>query len=234
LKLLLYDIETFPHKASVWGKFDQNVIKFEEYGSIASVAFQWLGKSKIYMLSRRQFKDKTPKSLLKAFYHVLQSANYTLAHNGDSFDKKMLNAYFAQWEFPPPKPTVDLDTKKLAKKYFRFPGNSLNDLGDFLGIGKKMPHTGFDMWDGCRKGDPKSWALMEKYNKHDVWLLGEVYKRLRPWIFNQPGISIASSQFACSNCAGFNMVMYGTRMQKNGKKQVWRCQDCGGIKQTSL
>lgn len=228
MKILLYDIESFAHKADVWGKYEQNVLKFLQYGSIASVAYRWLGESKVHVISRRHFKDKSDKSLLKAFHRILSEATHTIAHNGDEFDVKMLNAHFAKHRLPPCPKTVQIDTKKLAKKYFRFPGNSLNDLGDFLQVGHKVEHTGYSMWKDCEAGVKKAWDLMEKYNKQDVVLLEEVYKVIRPWITRQPGISLASAAGHCDRCDSPMLTKRGYNVTKKGKRQRYQCQSCGG------
>lgn len=229
-RILLYDIETFSHSGRVWGKYEQNVIKFDKYGSVASIAYRWHDKDKIHVISRRQFKDKTEASLLKAFHAIMADADFTVAHNGDSFDKKMLNAHYVKNDLPPPKPTNDIDTKKLAKKYFRFPGNSLNDLADFLGIGRKLQHNGYDMWEGCENGDAKSWNVMEKYNKQDVNLLAKVYERLRPWVFGQNKISLAEEKNNCDACGGDHMTKRGFSVKLGKRTQRLQCQICGAWK----
>lgn len=232
-KLLIYDIETFPHKASVWEKYETNVLKFEEYGSIASISYRWYGQKKIHVISRRQFKDKTDKSVLLAFHKVSEAADSLLAHNGDAFDKKTLNAHYAKHRIDPPKPTEDLDTKKIAKKYFRFPGNSLNDLAGFFGIGKKLKHTGFDMWDECRAGEKSAWNLMERYNKHDVDLLTEVYEIMKPWIYRQPSISLSTDREGCVNGCVASMQKRGFLVKLGKKLQRLQCQGCGAWTQSS-
>jgi hypothetical protein len=36
-----------------------------------------------------------------------------------------------------------------AKKYLRLPSYSLDDMGDYLGLGRKMHHDGFELWKKC-------------------------------------------------------------------------------------
>ena len=43
-KILLFDIETTPHTSYTWGKYDQNVIAFKEYGDLLCYSYKWLGE----------------------------------------------------------------------------------------------------------------------------------------------------------------------------------------------
>jgi hypothetical protein len=50
-RVLLYDIETFPNEAYVWGKYDQNVIAFKKEWEMASFAYKWLGEKEVHQLN---------------------------------------------------------------------------------------------------------------------------------------------------------------------------------------
>jgi hypothetical protein len=122
-----------------------------------------------------------------------------------------------------------VDTCEVARRYFSFDGNSLEDLADFFGIGKKLPHQGLDMWLGCMEDDPKAWREMRRYNSHDVVLLREVYKVLRPWIENHPNLAIIknSGRIGCPGCTSVNVKRDGIRPTASGVKQRMACKDCG-------
>ena len=74
-----------------------------------------------------------------------------------------------------------IDTLRIARSNFRFNSNKLDDLAQLLGVGRKLKHPGFPMWEGCMAGDKASWKLMEKYNAHDIFLLEGVYNKLKSW-----------------------------------------------------
>ncbi len=223
-RILLFDIETFPNVSYTWqGKYEVDVIAFKEEWTMASFAYKYLDEKKIVCVSRRQFDDKTDKSVVSALYDVMSSADILVAHNGDQFDVKKTHARFIFHGLSPLKPPTTIDTKKIAKRYFSFNSNSLNDLGVHLGLGKKVKHSGFELWEGCMKGCQKSWDLMEKYNKGDVALLEKVYKVFLPWIQNHPGLT----KDGCSNCSGNNCVKRGFKLSKAGRRQIWQCLDCG-------
>jgi DNA-directed RNA polymerase subunit RPC12/RpoP len=165
---------------------------------------------------------------VKALWDVMSMADIDIAHNGDEFDIKKANARFLVHGLPPLSPYKTIDTKKVAKKYFRFDSNKLDELGHYLGLGRKLPHTGFNLWKGCMAGDKKSWKLMTEYNKQDVILLEKVYLKLLPWIQNYPIVHPENG--TCRNCGSKHITKSKSRAVKNGWKQQYQCQSCGAYK----
>jgi hypothetical protein len=137
------------------------------------------------------------------------------------------------WNMKPLKINSSVDTKKVAKAYFEFNGNSLSDLVTFLKIGKKAKTPGFDMWLGCMKGDNKSWKQMAFYNKMDVVLLAKLYERFLPWIENHPNLSRLVTPLVnfkgskCPSCLSTSVQRYGYRATVSGVAQRMLCNSCG-------
>ena len=224
-KVLLYDIETFPNIGYSWGKWEQNIIQFVKEWELASFAYKWLGDNSPVCLSRR---THTEKELVHKLRALMNEADITIAHNGDAFDLKKARAKFVQFDMKPPAINRSVDTKKIAKSQFAFNSNSLNDLGETLGLGKKIDTGGFNLWLGCMQNDRKSWSLMEKYNKRDVELLEKVYLRLRSWAPNHPSLAVLDGRSGCNKCGSANVQSRGTRAALNKKHYRYQCRDCGG------
>ena len=72
---------------------------------------------------------------------MFDEADVVIAHNGDKFDMRKANARFGHYE--PPMPVQQVDTLKVARKYFKFESNKLGDLGEHLGLGNKEVTGGF-------------------------------------------------------------------------------------------
>jgi hypothetical protein len=121
------------------------------------------------------------KELIRSLFNLISKADYVVGHNLSSFDDRVANTDFLTYGWVVPRHRV-IDTLRIARTYFRFNSNKLNDIAQFLGIGSKLKHPGYPMWEGCRDGDKHSWLIMEKYNAHDVVLLEAVYDRFKPWI----------------------------------------------------
>lgn len=228
-KVLFYDIETCPNLAYVWGMYEQNVIAFKEEWSLLSFAYKWQGDRHVSCLSRRDFKDKTDKSLLKALWTILDEADIVVAHNGDQFDNKKANARFIAAGFGPVTPYKSIDTKKVAKAHFNFNSNSLDNLGKTLKLGEKKKNEGFGLWLGCMANKAKSWTTMIKYNKQDVVLLERIYNKMLPWINNHPNVAqLQKKPDGCPKCGSRRLFNKGLVHFKVSSYRRFICKDCRG------
>lgn len=231
-KVLLLDIETAPNLGYTWGKWEQNVIAFQQQWYMLSFAWKWLDSTEVSVHGLDDFrgykKDKTnDKALIGELWNVLDEADIVVAHNGDAFDIKKTNARFILHDLPPPSPYKTIDTLKIAKKHFRFESNKLNDLGEHLGLGAKAKTSGFQTWLGCMAGEPESWQEMKGYNAQDVLLLEKVYLKLRPWATTHPNLNgYGGEKENCPTCQSSRVQRRGIAYAKTRSYQRWTCMEC--------
>ena len=93
----------------------------------------------------------------------------------------------------------------MAAREFANYKNTLADLGRLHELGGKTPHSGFELWRECMRGNPKFWKIMEKYNRQDVVLLEGVYFTLLPWMGlpgkpAHPNMNHWSNGLVCTKC----------------------------------
>jgi predicted RNA-binding Zn-ribbon protein involved in translation (DUF1610 family) len=233
-KVLLYDIETAPNLGYYWQLYKEgNIIETAKHWYIISFAWKWLGDKKTYCKALPDYKlykkdAENDLDLIKDLWSLFDSADITISHNGIAFDSKKSRARFIHHGLPPPTPYKELDTKLIAKRYFKFDSNKLDSIGDYLGVGRKMVHTGFDLWKGCLNGDKKSWNTMKRYNIQDVVLLENIYKKMLPYIESHPNIALINGDLvACPNCGSKKMQRRGYMVNRVGRKERFQCQDCG-------
>lgn len=230
-KILFLDIETLPNISYTWGKYDQNVIAFQQEGCLATYAAKWLG-GKVFSKSLPDYKGYEPwsyddKSLTEDLWKLFDEAEIIVAHNGDSFDIKVATAKFLLHNLKPPSPYKTVDTKKAVKRVARFNSNKLDDLGETLHEGRKIK-TDFELWQGCMRGDKKAWAKMCRYNEQDVILLEKLYHRVLPYIKNHPNLGAIASKFCCPKCGSQALQSRGTQITTTMRYQRFQCQQCGG------
>lgn len=234
-KVLLYDLETSPNLSWTWQTRETDVIKVVRPRQIISIAWKFLGDSDVKVLSLPSFpgykKDKHDnKALVAEIYKLFEKADIVVGHNVKRFDDRRSNTDFIKHGFTPPPPHSQVDTLEFARFKFDFNSNRLDDLGAFLGLGRKVKHPGFEMWEQCMEGDPKAWALMESYNRGDVILLEKVYLKMRPWMKNHPVLTPRNRAFfACPYCHSKRIEGRGFRYTKLAKVQRYKCldRDCG-------
>jgi len=233
-KVLLLDIETAPSLGWVWKKWEANVIDFKSDWYILSFAYKWADVDQIYtkgLIDYPGYKrhSENDKALVKDLWKLLDEADIVIAQNGDSFDLPKINTRFLIHGLKPPTPYKTIDTLKIARKAFAFDSNKLDDLGHYLGIGRKLPHTGFHLWRGCMDGNPESWVTMKQYNAHDVELLEKLYYKVRAWDRQHPQVNKGEIVGeACPKCASHNIQKRGFAYTLQRKKQRYQCRNCAG------
>ncbi len=239
-RILFFDIETMANKAFVWGKYEQNVIQYDKEWYMLSFAYKWLGEKQTNVVALPDFKvykkDKEDDFyLIEELWRLFDQAEVVVAHNGKSFDVKKTYAKFIEHGLPPPSPVRVVDTKLVAKRYFMFNSNKLDDVGNLLGLGRKIDTGGFDLWLGCAGGDLKSWAKMKKYNKQDVVLLEKVYLKMLPFMVDHPNLSVLDDKRgACANCGEETLQKRGFGIKGQTRVQRYQCQTCGAWCQKSI
>ncbi len=197
-----------------------------------SFSYKWLGEQKIHTHALNDYPGY--KKNLEDDYHLVNdlhklfyAADILIAHNGDRFDIRKANARFIKYGLKPPSPSKSIDTLKAARKYFQFESNRLNDLGAYLGLGKKLPTTGFDLWRRTMAGETKAWDLMKRYNRRDVVLLEKVYLKLRPYMATHPNLGLYQDRPCCPACQSMNVQRRGVIVSAARKYVRYQCQSCG-------
>ena len=246
-----YDIETMPNLVRTWGKWEQNVIWYERYGYIWSIsgAEYVSGKpNKIVHKNITDFplykKDKySDEALVRWIWEQFDKAPAILAHNGDSFDSKMLVSRFVHYGLPAPSPYKQIDTKKLFKRYLREDSNSLDDIIkkhwtqiqkiakergiDISNSAGKVNTGGYGLWQGAENGDPKSIRRMKIYNNYDVTGLFLAYFLILPYVTNHPNLNVLNGDnTSCPNCGSHTIQKRGFGLNSKSKYQRLHCQDC--------
>lgn len=228
MKQLFFDIENSPKLIWAWDLYETNALKVEEQSKLISFSYKWKGDKSVKVHS---LKNNSTKSLLQRLHALLDEADIVIGHNSKAFDTKMVNAFFIHNGLKPPKPYKQIDTLQIARNKFKFSSNKLDDLGEYLGCGKKLKTGGIDLWFRCMAGDKKAWKLMEEYNKRDVELLEAVYNKLIAWADNIPVINLG---ITCTKCGSNRLQSRGWNITKVFMNKRYQCQECGSWMQSSI
>lgn len=216
-----------------WGPmWETRLIEIIEPWYMLSFAYKWQGQKRVTVKTLPDYPlystdKKNDKALALDLVSLLNEADVVIAHNGDRFDLPKCASRALVHGGRPPSPYKTIDTLKISRRMFRFESNKLDDLCRILGIGRKLPHTGFDLWKRCMEGDEKAWRLMAKYNAHDINLLEGLYERIKPWAPNHPKLTHFSRAHACPTCQSENIQNRGFTFTATGKRQRLSCNNCG-------
>ena len=235
-RILVFDIENFPLLIHAWTVHEAEAIKVERHAYLASIAWSWYPEDKIHVRSLRSYPGYNPKNhddkaLIEELWGLFDRADTVVGQNSDNFDIKLANLRFLYHGLGEPSPFSTVDILKINRTRFRHPSNKLDEVAQYHGIGRKLPHTGKNLWFGCQEGDEKSWRLMEKYNQHDVYLTRKIYDLVKPWAkpSQHPNLNVLTGDEACTVCQGKNFHKHGWWISKGGTTEYQRleCTKCG-------
>ncbi len=223
-KILIWDIETslaIVTSFSLYPKYIPHDSILKDW-KIMGAAWKWHGEKEVHSCF------KSEKAICKELHKALSTAEILVHHNGDKFDLRKLKTKLLQHGLPPLPKIPTIDTLKVAKKEFGFMSNRLDYIGKVLGLGGKKS-TSEGLWMRALQGDKKAIDEMEVYCKRDVDLLDQVYIKMRPHISNHPNINVFREDVleGCTRCGCTVLTKYGYRYTSSGKKQRYKCSNCG-------
>ncbi len=239
-KILLFDIETAPMEVYVWGlRYNDyispdNIIK--DY-SVLCWSAKWLFDDKVISekVTGQMAIDREDDSILGKMWNLLDEADVVIVQNGKKFDIPKLNTRFLKAGYPPPMYYQVIDTKEVMSKNFGFSSNKLDYVNKFLGLEAK-DEMEFQDWINCVHGDDDALSKMATYNQDDVYIMEELYLKLRPWIPSHANLGIYdySGKNCCANCQSSNLKWGGEYPTPLGLYKGFRCMDCGAIGRSTL
>lgn len=233
VKRLFFDIETSPMITYTWrigNKVSLSPDQILEEWRIITVCYKWEGQEEVnYFTWDENLSDK---QLLIDFIKVANTADELIGHNGDRFDITGLRTRCIFHRIPMFPKYRSLDTYKKAKGNFRFSSNKLDYIAKFLGVGAKMKHEGFAMWDKCMKGDKVALQNMVMYCQRDVVVLEDVYQAMKHYIKPEThaGVLQELPKYSCPICAHEEISLLRTDVTEKGTiSRVVECDRCGHV-----
>lgn len=236
-KILLFDLKTSAAVVYAFGRHKQYINQdavHKEGGVILMASYRWLHEDETHLLINKQsIREGRDFLVTSELWDLFNEADAVVAHNARNFDVKMLEAACLRNDLPP-LPTVHiLDTLEIAKKKFRLPSNKLDSLGATLKLGRKVTHSGIDLWVKVQQGDEGAIAEMADYCLQDTELLYEVFIALRSRGLVS-GFNAANyyndNVTRCKTCGSHDLTYTGrTVTTPTGRFKEIRCNNCGSV-----
>lgn len=227
-KVLFFDIETTPFVCYSWQLWDASIPHVIRNPHVMSIAYRWGHQKRVNLLKLPDYDgfSKDPTSdvdILEEFSEVIGQADYSVAHN-TSFDSKMIRGRMFMNGLPPFATPQEFCTYRTAKRLFKLPRYRLDDIGRYLGVGRKDETGGIKLWVDCMEGSKSAWDKMGKYNKQDVALLEKVYQGILPWT------KLTLFDSGCPRCGSLDITTHQNRVTAAGAKyRQYRCHGCGSF-----
>ena len=230
IKRLFFDIETSPNVVYSW-RIGYNLTltpdNIIDERKIICISYKWEDSDKIYSL--KWDKNQCDKQMLIDFIEQANQADELIAHNGDRFDIKWIRTRCIFHRIPMFPQYKTLDTLKKAKNGFNFNSNKLDYIAQFLGVGAKVKHSGFDMWKKVMKNDPEAMDEMVNYCEGDIIVLEDVYFTMQNYIKTNThnGVINNNLKYSCPSCGSEYSELIKNNVTALGTiKRLMECNDC--------
>lgn len=239
-RILFFDLETSAALVYCFGRhkqfINQDSVKIEG-GKLLCSGYRWMDEKKSTVLyNKAEVKSYSDYAVCLAMWDLFHQADIVVAHNLKGFDFKMLEVRCLANGLPP-LPTVQLiDTLDIARKKFRFPSNKLDSLAAYLGLRRKVTHSGISLWVNVQEGDEKALSAMIEYCEGDVDLLYDVFMELRGRGLVS-GVNFANyykdNTPRCKSCGSDKLSYTGrTVTTPTGAFSEVQCGECGSLQRT--
>lgn len=230
IKRLFFDIETSPNVVYSWRiGYNLNITpdNIIDERKIICISYKWEDSDKIFSL--KWDNNQCDRQMLIDFIEQANQADELIAHNGDRFDIKWIRTRCIYHRIPMFPNYKTLDTLKKAKSGFNFNSNKLDYIAQFLGVGAKVKHSGFDMWKNVIKGDANAMAEMVTYCEGDIIVLEDVYFTMQNYIKTNThnGVINNNLKYSCPNCGSEHSELIKNNVTAMGTiKRLMQCTDC--------
>lgn len=230
IKRLFFDIETSPNIVYSWRiGYNLNITPdcIIDERKIICISYKWENEDKIHTLTWD--KNQCDKKMLTDFVNIANQADELIAHNGDRFDIKWIRTrciFHRVAMFPNYK---TLDTLKKAKSGFNFNSNKLDYIAQYLGVGAKVKHSGFDMWKGVMANDKEAMNEMVHYCEGDIIVLEDVYLTMQNYIKANTHVGVINNnlKYSCPSCGSEHIELIKNNVTAMGTiKRLINCQSC--------
>jgi len=241
--ILIFDLETAPMEALVWGQRDQyiNPNQVIKDRSILSFSAKYLKTAdgtlfgphnKVMHFSTAGQKDlRNDKKVVQALRDLIDAADVVIGQNSNRFDLPIFQGRCAVHGIDPPSPYKKIDTYRLGSK-MGFTSTKLEHMTDTLcpefkkSIHKQFP--GLSLWIEFLKGNKKAQKEMELYNNRDVEGTEAVYNKLAPWgVGLNFGIFSDNPKDLVCQCGSKEFKDNGHSYERAGKYKRYKCKKCG-------
>ena len=234
-RILLLDVECAPTKAYTWGRWDQSIHQKQviEEGYLLTYSAKWLGEPTI--VSNRITLAGDDSNLVRELADLMATADVLVAHNALKFDIPLIKTRMLELGLDPILPAKVVDTLRIAKAEFKFPSNSLDNIAAYLGLDRKVSHSGFELWKRCMDMDEEAFEEMLEYNIQDVVVLEQVYLKLRAWSKTHPNMALYQDDGkARCVCCGSHSLDSIDKLYMTGTStyNILVCNDCGKTNRT--
>lgn len=194
-------------------------------------------------LTPEQVKTGDDFDLVVKMIEAINKADIMVTFNGKKFDTKLLNTRALYWGLPPINYPKHIDLFEQAKRVFKFPSNSMQNISKYLGLDGKIQTSGTQLWERCanwKEYQQCNNALEELmiYGNQDIEATRDLYKQLQGWMKGIPNVSTitnvveSTASLRCIHCGSEDVFKVDQKTYTSTSSfDLYRCNenDCRGL-----
>lgn len=183
---------------------------------------------------------------------AIEKADLIISFNGKKFDVPLLKTRALLHGLPPIKFPPHLDLMQEAKRNFRFPSNSMQNISLYLGEHGKLATSGRNLWERCYNHSNyddcnEALAQMLEYGLRDIDATRDLHKRLQGWFKSPVNVGLITKEIngvntkdnhtlLCPHCASKDIDKIGSKAYTGVSSfDIYRCGNnvCRGLSRSN-
>ena len=175
---------------------------------------------------------------------AIEKADLIISYNGKKFDVPLLKTRALLHGLQPIKFPPHLDLMQEAKRNFRFPSNSMQNISLYLGEHGKLATSGRNLWERCyhyQNYDDCNEALaqMLEYGLRDIDATRDLHKRMQGWFKSPVNVGLITKEIngvntkdnhelLCPHCSSKDVDKIGSKAYTSVSSfNIYRCGNSG-------
>lgn len=183
---------------------------------------------------------------------AIEKSDLIVSFNGKRFDVPLLKTRALSLGLPPIKFPPHIDLMQEAKRNFRFPSNSMQNISLYLGEHGKLATSGRNLWERCYHHEnyedcDEALAQMLEYGLQDITATRDLHKRLQGWFKSPVNIGMITKEIngvntkdnhelLCPHCASKDVDKIGSKAYTSVSSfDIYRCGSslCRGLSRSN-
>lgn len=251
LNILYFDLESSLMGTLTFGLWNQNISgnRITKHSHLLSNSWAFNDEPpQGVRLSPEDVAEGNDLLVVVDTIRAIEKADLIVSFNGKKFDVPLLKTRALLHGLPPIKFPPHLDLMQEAKRNFRFPSNSMQNISLYLGEHGKLATSGRNLWERCyhfQNYDDCNDALaqMLEYGLRDIDATRDLHKRMQGWFKSPVNIGLITKEIngvntkdnhdlLCPHCSSKDVDKIGSKAYTSVSSfNIYRCGNsvCRGL-----
>lgn len=202
LNILYFDLESSLMGTLTFGLWNQNISgnRITKHSHLLSNSWAFNDESpQGVRLSPEDVAEGNDLLVVVDTIRAIEKADLIISFNGKKFDVPLLKTRALLHGLPPIKFAPHLDLMQEAKRNFRFPSNSMQNISLYLGEHGKLATSGRNLWERCYNHSNyddcnEALAQMLEYGLRDIDATRDLHKRLQGWFKSPVNVGLITKE----------------------------------------